>query len=255
MADERSPLRGRWRRVAVWIAAGATVAATASLGLWQLDRARQKTELGARIEARGALPAWDTAALARSDARDLAEHHWRPVRLQGRWVSGASVFLDNRQMAGRPGFFLVTPLRLAGSDRVVLVQRGWVPRDFNDRSRVPAVPTPDGDVEVVGRLAPPPGQLYQLGEPVPGPIRQNIDFAAFRAETGLNLLEASVQQTGPSDEGLARAWAAPAVDVAKHHGYAFQWFALSTLTALLTLWFQIVVPRRKRLAAHGPDAR
>ena len=51
-----------------------------------------------------------------------------------------------------------------------------------------SVATPDGDVEVLGRLAPPPGQLYQLGEPVPGPIRQNIDLAAFRVETGLRVI-------------------------------------------------------------------
>jgi len=44
------------------------------------------------------------------------------------------------------------------------------------------------------------------------------------------------------------------VDVSKHHGYAFQWFALCALVALLYLWFQILVPRRKR-NPHGPDAR
>ena len=39
----------------------------------------------------------------------------RPVRLSGRWVAQATVFLENRQMGGRVGFFVVTPLRLQGS--------------------------------------------------------------------------------------------------------------------------------------------
>jgi surfeit locus 1 family protein len=37
--------------------------------------------------------------------------------------------------------------------------------------------------------------------------------------------------------------------VAKHHGYAFQWFGLSGLIALLYVWFQIVQPRRQKRPA------
>ena len=47
-----------------------------------------------------------------------------------------------------------------------------------------------------------------------------------------------------------RDWPAPATDVHKHHGYAFQWFGLSTLFTLLYVWFQIIAPRR-RARAHG----
>jgi surfeit locus 1 family protein len=56
--------------------------------------------------------------------------------VQGRWLPVAPVFLDNRQMDGRPGFFVLSPLQLDRGD-VVLVQRGWVPRDMQDRSRLP----------------------------------------------------------------------------------------------------------------------
>ena len=110
-------------------------------------------------------------------ASDLQADIHRPVRLRGQWLPDASVFLDNRQMNGRTGFFLVTPLRLTGSDRAVLVQRGWTPRDFTDRSRVPTVDTPAGEVVIEGRLAPPPAKLYELGEAAPGPIRQNIEVS------------------------------------------------------------------------------
>src|SRR5690606_32248734 len=127
---------------------------------------------------------------------------YRPVRLRGRWLPQHNVFLDNRQMDGRVGFFLVTPLRLSGSERAVLVQRGWVPRDFQDRQRVPEVSTPAGDVDVLGRLAPPPGRLYQFGDAGQGVIRQNVDPADFRLETGLALLDASVQQMGDDEAPL-----------------------------------------------------
>jgi surfeit locus 1 family protein len=244
----------RVRFFVVSAATALTMAATTSLGLWQLDRAAQKTALEASIRARADLPAWGNAELL--SATDPSSAVYRPVRLQGRWLPQHNVFLENRQMDGRTGFFLVTPLRLSGSEQTVLVQRGWVPRDFNDRLRVPAVDTPEGEVRVQGRLAPPPGRLYQFGEAGTGPIRQNIDLAAYRLETGLPLLDLSVQQTGDDEGPLRRHWSLPATDVQKHHGYAFQWFALCTLVAGLYLWFQIIQPRRQRHRLHGPeDAR
>jgi surfeit locus 1 family protein len=248
----------RRARLRFWIVTVATlvaVAATASLGRWQLNRADQKLGLQAQMAERAALPAWDNAALLAAltgqDAERVAQAHHRSVVLAGHWVPQAQVFLDNRQMAGRVGFFHVMPLRLEGSERVVLVQRGWTPRDFQDRTRVPDVPTAGGRVLIEGRLAPPPAQLVKLGEATPGVIRHLPEFAL---ETGLNLLPVSVQQTSAADDGLARDWPAPAVDVSRHHGYAFQWFSLSALLVLLYLWFQILLPRRKR-KSHGPDAR
>lgn len=238
-----------------WIVSAATVltmAVTASLGLWQLDRAAQKLALQAQINDRSGLAAWGNAELLQ--APDPTTGVYRPVNLVGAWVPDASVFLDNRQMNARVGFFLVSPLRLEGSDRVVLVQRGWVARDFSDRARVPSVTTPAGTVRVAGRLAPPPGKLFELGEAGLGPIRQNIDLAAFQRETGLPLLDVSVQQSGDAADGLLREWPQVALDVGKHHGYAFQWFALCALAGILYVWFQILSPRRKR-RPHGTDAR
>ena len=233
------------RTVAVLVATlvGATV--TANLGAWQLRRAAQKIALETALDSRAALPAIGTAELATSAA--LAEpQRYRPVRLRGRWVAGQTVFLDNRQMDSRVGFFVVTPLRLAGRSDAVLVQRGWVPRDLRDRTLLPAVPTPDGEVDVTGHIAPPPSRLYEFAASASGVIRQNLDLAGFAAESGLTLLPLSVQQRdAPSTrgDGLLRRWSRPAVDVQKHYGYAFQWFALCALMTGLYVWFQLVRPR------------
>lgn len=242
------------RSLRFWIVTAATaltMAVTASLGIWQLNRAQQKLDLQARIEAQGQLPPWQMADLLGTDDALAAVH--RRVRLRGEWVASASVYLDNRQMNARPGFFLVTPLRLQGSSRAVLVQRGWVPRDFTDRNRLPVIDTPTGPIELAGRLAPPPGQLYQLGSVDRGTIRQNIDLSAFAQETGLDLLPVSVLQTeGPADS-LLREWPTVVLGVDRNHGYAFQWFGLCVLAGILYVWFQFIAPRRKR-SSHVPDA-
>jgi surfeit locus 1 family protein len=161
------------------------------------------------------------------------------------------VLLDNRQLAGRPGFLVLTPLQLSDGTAVV-VQRGWLPRHFLERERVQAPAPGDGQVSLLARIAPPPSRLLELGEveQSQGLIRQNLDLDAFALETGLKLRPLSLLQLDDlttSDQGMRRDWPLPALDVAKHHGYAFQWFALSLGTLVLTLWFQIIQPRRR----HG----
>lgn len=235
-----------WRFWAVTVASVLAATATFALGLWQLDRAAQKKTLQQRMDLQSALPELDVSSLRAADAGEDLVH--RQVQAKGSWVAANTVFLDNRQMDGRPGFFVVTPLRLSDSPEVILVQRGWVPRNFEDRMRLPPVNTPAGLVVVQGRMAPPPAKLYEMGASPSGAIRQNLDLAAFREQTGLPLLPLSIQQTDASvDDGLSRNWPRVNVGVDKHYGYAFQWFGLCALITGLYVWFQLVkrIHRRK----------
>ena len=236
------------RALVVLVAALLTIALTARLGVWQLSRADEKEARQALLDARGQLPAVGAAHLAR-DAAAAAEQFYRPVVLRGTWLDAHTVFLDNRQMNARPGFFVVTPLRLSGSGESVLVQRGWLPRHSTDRTRIAPFDTTAGEVEVRGRIAPPPARLYEFDAAASGAIRQNLDLAAYAGETGLRLLPLSVmQERAPqdADDGLLREWPRPTLDVHKHYGYAFQWFALCALTAGLYVWFQLIRPWRQR---------
>ena len=235
--------RGTKRLWIATLAALAGIAATLALGAWQLGRAHDKLALQAAIEQRKAMPPIAQEALLGASPPGELLH--RPVILRGTWVAKHTVFLDNRQMQGKPGFYVVTPLTLEGSDRAVLVERGWVQRNFIDREKLPAIETPAGPVELQGRLAPPPAKLYEFTGASRGPIRQNLDLAQFGAETGLALLDLAVQQTGTPSEGLLRDWPRATSGVEKHYGYAFQWWALSALIAILYAWFQFIAPRRR----------
>lgn len=239
----------RARRLLVLLAALAGVALAARLGLWQLSRAAEKEAQQAALESRSQEPPLAPASLAHTLDEAAAQQH-RRITLQGRWIGARTVFLDNRAMDGRAGFIVVTPLALPDGD-AVLVQRGWAPRDAAERTRVPPVASPEGVVTVEGRVAAPPSRLYELGAEGQGAIRQNLDLDAFARETGLRLRPLSVQQAdgaAADADGLLRHWPAPAFDVHKHYGYAFQWFALAALITGLYVWFQLVRPRLKRRA-------
>jgi surfeit locus 1 family protein len=228
----------RWKFWLITLGTVLAVASTLALGRWQLSRAAQKEALQASIEAQATLPPLDGPALILR-AGQAAELQ-RRVTLRGHWLAAHTVFLDNRQMNSKPGLYVVTPLQLEGSPAVVLVQRGWVARNFIDRTSLPRIETPPGVIEIQGRIVPPPSKLYELGGPEMGRIRQNLDMTRFSAELGVPLLPVSVQQMGAASEGLLREWPQVATGVATHYGYAFQWFALSALIAILYVWFQIV---------------
>jgi surfeit locus 1 family protein len=232
------------QRVLIAIAALAGILLTTSLGLWQWERGHQRTALHGAIEAQAhtaTVGARELLAVPGGDTRLVN----RPVVLAGEWLPDRTIYLDNRQMNAVPGFYVVTPLRIAGSQAVVLVQRGWVQRNFESRTSLPAIQTPTGTVEVHGILAPPPAKLYAFATEETGPIRQNLDLGAFRLETGLPLLALSVQQTGAPSEGLLRQWPEAGSGAERNYGYAFQWWAMAALIAILYVWFQLVVPRRQ----------
>ena len=226
------------------LAAVLVASGTFALGQWQLRRAAQKENLQTAIQAKKDLPALDERALSAID--NIVGAIYRPATLQGSWRAENTVFLDNRAMDGKGGFVVVTPLVLAGSSQVILVQRGWAPRSFTDRTLLPPVTTPAGIVSVTGRIAPPPSKLYEFKGHETGHIRQNLDLASFSAELGVPLMPVSLLQTGLSSEGLSRNWAAPNSGVEKHYGYAFQWFSLSALVVGLYIWFQLIAPFRAK---------
>lgn len=258
--------RERGRAASRWIialAALVAVAATARLGWWQLDRAAQKQGLQAALEERAMMPPLGNAELG---AEPAARQHHRVARLRGRWLPEHTVYLDNRPMNGRAGFFVLTPLLLTDGT-AVLVQRGWQPRDLRDRTRVQPVATPvQAEVQVRGRVAPPPSRLLEFEGLPEGALRQNVDLEGLSREWRLALRPISLVQLEPAllctdeaadapclDEaadGLLRDWTVVASSPDKNRGYAVQWFSLSALVAALYLWFQVILPRRRARASN-----
>jgi surfeit locus 1 family protein len=279
-ADKAAAQRQSTRRWVLLLLALMGVAATVALGTWQLRRAAFKEALTSQIEAQNRLPAQENIAqaainnIANNTPSSAATNPllYRKVKLRGQWLAQHTVFLDNRFMAGRAGFYVLTPLQLEANQAVVWVQRGWVQRNAQDRMLLPDVPTPAGVVQVPGSVIESVSRAYALGEsgaqaPVdansaPATARasriwQNLPGVDFGAQ--VQLLPVAVLQTAEAidatasaaaertvQDGLLRDWPQPDAGVAKHYGYAFQWFALCGLIIALYVWFQILAPRRRK---------
>lgn len=205
-----------------------------SLGNWQLRRADEKLALQQDMLARANFDPLN----ANTMASNAMPEQFRRVTADGEFLPDWAVYLENRPLHGKSGFYLLMPLRLAGSQQTVLVLRGWFPRDALDPTRLAVVPVPVAPVHVEGKVRHSAGKLMQLGEPVelrPGAIVQNAEVADFERASKLPLHTFIIEQTNDTGDGLVRDWPLPSTGVDTHHGYAFQWFALSAAALIFFL--------------------
>lgn len=190
-----------------------------------------------RAETRGERFEREQAALASTPISLSPRHREREQLLdraataRGRWLAGRTVFLDNKIYRSRPGYQVLTPLQLTGSESVVLVNRGWIaaPRL---RSDIPQVSSPTGELEVSGVARGFETRTFELQETRPqGVIWQHLREADYRRESGLDALPVILLQTGAAGDGLIRDWGSTENPATKHYGYAVMWLVFAVLSA------------------------
>jgi len=260
MADMPAAMQLNRRNVVAIVLLLATVAACVSLGRWQLRRAAQRDAIAAAISAGRQMPPVDLSLSISS--RNWQE--WQLAQARGVWLNDYSVLLDNRNLQGRPGLWLATPLRLDGAgNTALLVLRGWLPRPLNFPARALTLPAPSADRQhIQGHVRLHVPRLYELWQrdgfdasalpavwPDVGsdtrpaatpPVVQNLELERYAQATGLTLLPVVLEQTNAMpDDGLIRQWATPSLDSDKNKGYALQWFsfaAIAGVALLMLLW-------------------
>ncbi|KAF3999764.1 SURF1 family protein [Glaciimonas immobilis] len=207
------------------------VALGISLAQWQTRRGDQKQAIANAIMQRGA-----QAPLALNAGPQNPEQlEYRHVTVRGEFVTAWPVYLDNRSYKGAPGFYVLMPLKLANSDQYVLVQRGWLPLNSQNRATLLPYVTPSGLVNVEGVVRRQAGRVLQLGQPTAlqaGAIVQNLDIANLAAVSKFQLQPLLIEQTGNNQDGLVRDWPSPSLGIEMHRGYEFQWYALAVMAFL-----------------------
>ena len=206
------------------------IALTVSLGRWQMHRAEEKEARQALLEARMQEKPVDLTGAVPS-AEPLV---FRRVHARGQWVPAGQVFIDNQVHDGIAGFAVITPLRLQGSQAVVLVNRGWIERG-REYPRAPRVEVPPGTVDVRGLVTVPPARYLELSaETVSGDVWQNLSIARIRDRLRLDALPVVVL-ADPPGPGLAAFTERPDAGIARHREYELTWFALAATVAVLWL--------------------
>lgn len=199
------------------------------LGFWQWQRGGAREAQAQRFAAGAAtlVPLGSSA----TTTLPLYQH----VSVAGTLDAAHQFLLDNRSLAGRPGYEVLTPLR-RDSGATLLVDRGWVP--FTGTRRV----LPDVHLEgsgagsLTGVLADLPSAGLALGRAPPAgewpKVTSFPDMRQLEAALG-EPLEMRILWLDPqAPGGYARDWHAPGMSPLRHFSYAIQWWCFAGLALL-----------------------
>jgi surfeit locus 1 family protein len=234
---------------------------TFSLGQWQTGRAQEKQTLfEAQARALAAEPLSPAGALL-----DLDNLSYRKIELKGRFEAKALIYIDNRQVNGRPAVQVVQGFQPEGASFLIPVDRGLLLRNPAEPRLAPNMPNdaiPAGErFNLQGTILPRFAQSAELRGVAMGEadsivrtqsngyeVWSNFSASEFEKLSSMQVsnfvvtlqpvAQTAGQQTQASIAGGFYHLAVPLQEqVAKHKGYAFQWFTMSAVLVLLTLFF------------------
>ncbi|GAA5645877.1 hypothetical protein VPR01S_12_00240 [Vibrio proteolyticus NBRC 13287] len=200
------------------------------LGLWQLSRGEQKSELEHTLAARQTQPERSISSVSVGD--DVTG-----LKVSGQFspVPGAYVLLDNQTFEGKVGY-LAYQVMTSGK-QALLLERGFVP-STGTRQVLPEVDWLTEPKTLQGRL-------YQrsmnplsadLGLEETNPIRiQSLDIDALSTWFEITL-EPYVLQPTVQNWPYAQPWRPVPLSSTKHYGYALQWFSMALALLVLSGW-------------------
>ena len=213
------------------LAAIGLILLTVHLGNWQTERAHYKRMLQARVENADRSPTLNVGPKAMDEAHVL----YRRVIVRGLFAPEHEILLDNRIYKGVAGYHVLTPLRIEGGNRYVLVNRGWLPVGTS-RTALPRIRPITTQVKIEGLALGTETRYFELRGARPlGRLWQNLDFERYVARSGLNMQPFLLQQRNDTGDGLVRDWPRPDTGIAMHESYALQWYGLAATLAVLWL--------------------
>lgn len=211
------------------------------LGFWQYHKAMLKQEIQAKSTQ------YSTRLPDLTDyLHDPLQLKYRKVAVHGTFETQYQFLLDNQVENGRAGFHVVTPFRIAGAEKYVLVNRGWI-AGFAEHHKLPTFETPTLKMEIVGMVWQPSGKIFTLERERNvavkkewSPVWQHLDMKKFQAESSLPVLPVIIKMDPISPQGgFVRNWQVPAERIVTHLGYAYQWFGFALATLLIYLYLSI----------------
>lgn len=209
-----------------------------ALGIWQLDRAEQREAQYLAQKSRAGLPALELTA----EGQFRPEWEYRLITLRGTFGRVGQILLDNRIHNGQAGYEVVTPLHVKGLESVVMVNRGWVPTG-RDRTVLPELHIPAGEVVVHGQVKVPAPPHFRPGVSVPGPAQGGVwlylDMQYLQSHSELPLQPFVILQAASDAQGYVREWPEPESKSSMHTGYAIQWFSFAALLLGVYVWVVI----------------
>lgn len=242
----------RWILPTLLILLGMT--GLAWLGFWQLDRLELKRQYNAEVFAQLAAPPLDAMDLGKEWPESLAG---RRILATGTFDYPNQVGIKNRFYKDALGLNLFTPFHLTDSDLVLMVDRGWIPLDTQQRDWH-IFDEETGEIQISGILRLSESLSFKEldGREVEIPtdrLWHRKDLNALEEVLALSLASMSVERGIGPESSLGfpkRQRREMELNEGNHLSYALQWF---TFSLILGIGYVILV-RRRALQQLEPEA-
>lgn len=221
----------RWWWTTLLVIVGIIV--LARLGIWQLDRLQQRQTRNAEfVRQLAAEPLTLTGESLPTEPVELKD---RSAKAQGHFDFEQQLTLTQQSWQGRPGVHLVTPLNIEGSQKAVLVDRGWIPASDAESGELARFDV-SGERLIQGALQPSQALSGDRESIVDSPQRDwyRVDIEAIQDQMPYELLPVYLVQAPESrmDELPFKAEQDLELSEGSHLAYAIQWFLFAIILAL-----------------------
>ena len=212
-----------------------------SLGIWQLNRADEKEQFLSNQADRMK----EQLNLTSQTTDEMAHLRFKNAVVNGYYDTAQQFLLDNQILAGKTGYFVLTPFKLENSTKAILVNRGWIPL-LTPRSQLPNVTMQaDGLKTLTGRLNSFPSIGIKLeGANLPTKtipaVLGVVDIEVLSKKIGYELFSVQLELDASLPDGFKREWTTSQIMQPQQHlAYALQWFGLAFVLTIIFIKFRL----------------
>lgn len=206
-----------------------------NLGMWQLNRAREKEALLKSFAERSA-----HQPLSAQDLKNPSDYRYYRAELTGKFDNKHLFFLDNKTHAGKIGYEIYSLFIANELAQPILIDRGFTPI-LTSREVLPPIPPIKDTVTITGMLNLPP-KLVTLGKINDSPVITwplRIEYVHLNEMAALTNNPSFFPYVLTIDAKSPYAFATEAalfpMPPERHRGYAVQWFALALTLLILSV--------------------
>ena len=204
-----------------------------SLGLWQIDRGQAKTVL---------LDEFEKNSFKSPEYISKDSKKWDRVYVEGAWDGSNQLLIDNIIRKGIAGYKVLTPFRLKNTNEIILIDRGWIPRNRN-MEVLPNIDLINSNERVSGILESPELGLTLSDELVTDvwpKVSQTKNLEVISKEYS-DLIYPFILLADPTSRNSLEYIKINPTNMTpiKHYGYSAQWFLMFIVLCVMYVWYGI----------------
>ena len=202
-----------------------------SLGIWQIERGQTKTQIISEFENK----------LTKEPIYLNAESKkWDRVLVSGKWENKKQLLIDNVIHQGIAGYKVLTPLRIAETNKLILVDRGWIKQN-KFRDQLPDIQIPDDFESVSGTLEQPELGLVLSDELISNnwpKISQTKNVEVISKAYTEEIFPMILLADPLLKNSLEYIKITPTnMTPIKHYGYSSHWFLMFIVLCFMYIWY------------------